>query len=68
MPDHTPNLFDMYLHSGYEELFSYYEYVELVSTDHLPIALGADSCSAANSGNSLTSSQRGYSDTLSLAI
>lgn len=58
MSEYSVELFAAYLLSGYEEVLSYYEYVELVNSNRLPVSADTNTYAAANTGNSLTAGQR----------
>ena len=58
MSEYGVEFFAAYLLSGYEEVLSYYEYVELVNSNHLPVSVDTDTYATANTGNSLTVSER----------
>lgn len=61
MSDYNIELFASYLLSSYEEVLSYFEYVELVNSNRLPDTCDTDMYAAGNTGNSLTVSQRASS-------
>lgn len=44
--------------SGYEDVLSYYEYVELINSNRLPDTCDTDTYAAGNTGNSITVSER----------
>lgn len=58
MPTYDVSLYNMYLAGGYDLVISYYEFVERLNTNRLPVTSDTDVQPSSNTGNSLTASQR----------